>query len=287
MDFMMKKVVYVGLLLIVIAVIIAIAGSFIGSNSLQGLQQSITQQNITVAAGTYQSVQLNNPNASSLVIIAEHSSSPVSVYLFNSSGFSLWKTALSANSEISGLQDAISLAGEGAIYIFNDSTLAIMPYNTSSSSTQSNTGAISSRPLYYPAHVLLPIGTYYIVVDNGQSGVSVNSRVAYSAPVPEQNVTTQLISPVAKELAFAAAFGTVVFVLFIIGMVITIWGLFKRPSDYGTVGKISEPPDRADEKAMNKYVDQLYKGVGKSKRGRRSVARRRRSAKTPKRMPRR
>jgi hypothetical protein len=279
---MIKKVVYVGLALILISIVIAVAGSYIGSNSLQGLENQVSRQNLTIAADTFQYLQLNNPNASSLVVIAEHSSAPVNVYLFNSSAFAQWKAAMSSNAVVSGIHDALEFKGKGAFYVFDNSTMALMPYNgtTTYQASQQNATGLSPHPLYYPSSVLLPVGTYYLVIDNGEGSASmsqsVSSKVAYSAPIPEQNVTNLVISPVAKELAFAAAFGTVVFLMFIAGAVITIWGVFKRPAEYGQVGETQKPPEKADAKEMQKYIDKLYSRVGKrSVRSKRAVRKRR------------
>jgi hypothetical protein len=281
---MMKKLVYLGLLII----ILSIAASFIVGNQIASnfnssefgdIRMIANIQNFSLKSGNFMVFELNSSNITGRSVFTLSTaviSGKVNAYLFNESAFDSWNS-LALNASGSGISDAISLEGHGALLIFGDITKNITyteSNNTANASTTPHPSSNYSAPIYeYPYINMSKGGHYYIVVDNNEGVVSSTSNtatgiVAYLGPTTEnalesnpaiigiQNALNQ--SQSAFNSWYLTSGG-----IFIIGLIITIVGLIYTPRDKKD-GSSSGKPGEKSEQEM--YIDELYRNVGKKSR---------------------
>ncbi|MGI0141479.1 MAG: hypothetical protein ACREBF_02395 [Candidatus Micrarchaeales archaeon] len=223
---MNKKIIIIGVIVVLAAFII---GSIAIPNALLGVA-NFANQNIVVLShqSAFKSLYLNQTG---FMVVGFQSLSAVNFYFANSSAF---KTLDSyANSSLLLSQWATRLFGNGVYEILPNSTVGIFPYSQLTNSTPS--GAYITKNV-----TLLPAGTYYALFYNPRN---------ISATV---NVTSDISTNISSQGAYILGIGLTVFILFIAGIILIIYGIIKKPKS----PQVAPAQDK-------KKLDQLYKGVGK------------------------
>lgn len=284
---MIKKIVYIGLLLLFIGIAMGIATSrtglptqssvspYIENESAAGLNSSSV--NLKVGEDNFSFGIMNIYQNTSIYLVSVNASNYVNIYLFNGSGFKKWDNLISNSPNATGSADAGSLQKSGAVDLI---------YNTSSAKMTN---------LYYdangtPTYKEIRPGSYYIVVDNTKGSVSSSKNITanvtyYVAPFSletqlSQNLTTQtasIFSPV-KLLS-----GIIVF----IAIIVIIYGLIKsekKPEDQQKTGTKQKRGIFASDEPRQEYIDLLYKNIEKrdnstkAKTPKRKIRRKKRSS---------
>jgi hypothetical protein len=278
---MIKKVVYVGLAIIAIS----LAGGFLEGNQISGSYNSQMMgalitisniQNASIPAGGFADFRLNSSGitGSSLFSISGSMyAGSVNVYLFNSSGFAAWSSDSPAATG-NGLEDAVSLEGRGALLIFEnvtrEFTYSITNSTKGAGTAQQNQANYTGVAYRYAGLNLSREGSYYFVLDNTNSSgarrAAAKALVAFIGPTTEsalaQNPAVISLGNMLSSSQSAlnnvyVAFGAI----FIIGLIIAITGLVYTPR------QAAEAASGATEE-QERYIDELYKNVGKKAKGR-------------------
>src|SRR5580693_2517182 len=135
LDFMDKRIVYIGGGLIILSFIVLLASGYVNSSLTNNFQNYLIVNNFTVNSNSFTHVAINITNNSFIFSVIQLSSK-ANIYLFNQSGYDLWTLALgTANTQTTGLQDAIELEKSGALYIYQNTTNMTIPSGISSSIT--------------------------------------------------------------------------------------------------------------------------------------------------------
>ncbi len=242
---MKKRVVYSGIIVLVIGIVVLLVSGNLAHSILP-----VTQYNVSVGKGSYTEMSTNITNSSRFFMIFE-SKEYTNLYLFSSSAYSKWQAYITGNKNASGLLKAQQLEGNGTEAIFANVVIATFPEVVNKTSSASYSTNISK---------IFP-GEYYIVIDNTNGSKS--SSMSFNATVllPEAGYLSGKISG-SSSLTELAVLGLVMIALFILGLVLVIYGLISKPkTGIGTLN--INPSDRVS----NEYVDELYKGIGKGKKG--------------------
>ncbi len=253
---MWKKVVLIGLVLILVSFAVALAGSsFIPNNPIIS-PNSLKATNVTVGPGSFSYVQLSDTNQSFFYILASMSSN-TNFYVFNQSGFSAWQNDIRTSNATSGLAYAISLEKSGAFLIYK---------NTSSVFMIPGVG-VEQSPLVlytYNGSAPYPTGSYYFVVDN------TNQSPSYSQQVKASFIYTPPISVSATQGAINELLyvGGASSIFFIAGIIVGLYGLIKKAPEkpLKDISASSGDTVKTAGSVDPKYVDQLYKGIDKKRK---------------------
>ncbi len=246
---MKKKFIYIGIGLFVAALLtFGISQSVIGSQA-----PSLQTNNFTIGAGNFSYTSVNASGIGDMFVLVK-SSAPTNVYLLNSSAFGAWNRSLSANRKAGGEEAAASLEGKGTVMIYENSTLASIP------PVSNSTGLL---PVYEANSTsTFGSGEYYFVVDNTNGSASsntvVDSQVIYVPALSTGEIASLKSGHLPSFIIDTAIAGGVMLILFIGGL---------ASLAYGVVSKEKEKAGESVEE--NKRIDDLYKGVGSKKRGRR------------------
>ena len=227
-DLMIKKFVYLGIGLIILAVVLFIISGYLFSNEITN---SVSFVNLTVRANSFSYYVANYHNTSEIAIYAL-ADQPVNFYLMNSTAFSGWSGQVSSNKSANGLRYAQQLK-LNATSIFENQKTIMAPVLVNGSGS-------------YPGN------SVYVVIDNtfGSSsvGMPLNASVAYFPLRISRIVYYDMI-------------GVAAIILFIAGIIVSLYGAFKKsvPKTDSSGNAVPTKEDRDKE-----YVEQLYKGVKKS-----------------------
>ena len=227
---MRKKIVYIGLALIVIA----IASFFITGALLGGsLRNGLMSENLTVQAGSFASLPLVLGNQS-VVVVQASLSAPAYVYVLNNATYLRWAAQSRYAKNFSGLAYAKSIAPNGTI-TNSAVTLAelVYPKNLSYASSVANR-------------------SIDVVVDNTNGSPS--SNTAITAQLTWLQTSANVVGP--YEIADVACV-----VLFIAGIIVAIYGAIKKRPESATTAAAGK--DASQGAASQAYVNELYKGVEK------------------------
>ena len=234
---MRKKIVYVG-----IAVLLAglLAYFYVYSSISSAISASSTQvlsrvyKNFTLQQASYGVINFTGtaPNISAFVVEANKS---VDVSLLNASAYALWGSSISSNKSAYGYAEAArSLEGRGAILLYENVTNATYPYTYAQPAyATNNTNATFG---------ILPIGRYYIIVNGHNSSegqIAVNSIVVGDVSVAENYDTLKSIG----------LLSVVAVLLFVIGLIIIIVGLFRKDKN------------KQGSEMSQEAIDKLYSGI--------------------------
>lgn len=255
-----KKILYIGIAVLVAAILVLMLNVSNTSNIANGFSNVLVVKNLSVGSGNFSTVQLNTTNSSYLFIIAE-ANKPSDMYLLNASGFAAWKLGISEN--LTGVSTAKSLEGNGVLVVYANAINATIPGGL----TQ------SSAPLYtYNESGFFPAGQYYFVVDNTNGsasyGSSVYAKIIYVPPITNSSVQSGQFATIGSQVEQEIVYGTVFFVLIIAGAVLVLYGFFKKPkgTESGTPG-----PQKLAANADKEYVDKLYKNIEKRKKAKKKA----------------
>lgn len=230
---MRKKIVYIGLALIAIAIAsFFISGSLLGST----IRNAILAENLTVQAGGYTSLPLVLGNQSVLVVQAALNK-PAYIYIFTNATFTKWVSGSKATKNFSGIAYAKLIAPNNS-FVGNPVAVAelVYPKNLSMLSSAANR-------------------SIDVVVDNTNGSPSSNSVI--SGQLEWVQVGAGAVGPY-------QIINVINVLLFISGIIIAIYGAIKKsPEAAATIGNTSK--DATPNKANQDYVNELYKNVDKGK----------------------
>jgi hypothetical protein len=241
-----------GIILIIIAFVVLLVGGFAQQGIGNTLQNTTVASNFTVAPNSYHSYLLHLSNYSYLILFAKFSS-PLNVYFVNSSAFNAWSSSNSIGKR-NGLNSMLSYENNGLFIAYKDQLLATVPQGLSNST---NVTAIyaSNTALYSP-------GTYYLIADNTNgslsSQTSVSGTIAYLPPISNQTIASGPYSQIKNQIYQSLAIGLLFYVLLFAGIIIAIYGLFRKPKTAVVVSSTDKNGAPSKEE-----IDRLYKGIGK------------------------
>lgn len=267
---MQKKIVYIGVALLILALIVFLESSSLTNTALQNTTQNITQslqrssvtQNVVVQSDSFYVLPLPITNTTAFFLAVGNFSSRVNAYLFNGAGFGAWNSIVSGNTMAIGLNSAIDLEGRGALIIYRNVTFAsVPPYIQEANVT----------PIYMSNASIANVSTYYFVIDNTNGSASSSKQV---------DVTTKFGSFQSSALSslsgLQTAFdlGLVFFVLLVAGLLALVLGILRKPK-----GDAEMPPvgmKLKKDEVNPAYVNRLYRNL--RRRGKRAQRRSKRTA---------
>ncbi len=200
-------------------------------------------------------VKFNVTNSSLLLLIGKISG-VANFYVLNSTGFSEWSSEVLSSNVPNGYKYAESLVGNGIFYIFRNTTTVIIP---------STDNVLNSTPVYsFNSLGIAPPGTYYAVIDNTNGSASDNYRInATVFTLPQASQSANLPNFVYEEAELGIAF----FILFVAGIIMTIYGVFKKEKDSSIKSIIPNTQNAKGNKdsLTDEQIDELYKNIKKKK----------------------
>lgn len=255
-----KRMVLIGIVLLVVAFLVFLANNSVSTSLVTGLSNLSVSQNLTVLPYSYGYVVLPiQGNAQTFYILLSNFSKPINSYLFNSSAYTKWKSAVTANVPANGFDTAVSLERNGTFFIFRNSTLASVP-----SQLISNNKSVVYSTSENASYVN---GTYYLVLDNTNGSESansvVNAEIKYLAPITNSTLQTSKLSNISNSFQTALWLGVAFFFLLIAGIILLVFGFFRKRRD-----QLEAMPPPGKEKLKNdevskEYVDKLYSNLGR------------------------
>ncbi len=232
----MKKFVYYGLVLIVVAIVLALISGYLLNGKVS---KSITSVNVTVNSGSFTDVAIGGGNYSAIAVymIMENNTN---MYLMNGSTFAKWSNELEANKSSSGLSIARAL-GINSSYVFVDKRDVYTQLLT-----QPSSGLNSSLS-----------GTY-VVIDNtagsNSTAIGFNGQVTY--------IPLQLSSLLVYEIPMILAL-----IVGLAGLIVLIYGIVKK-GEQALASTVLTTDGKTKEQSDKEYIDQIYKGVDSDKKKR-------------------
>ena len=232
---MKKKIVFIGIGLLVAALILFLLSGFLLTN---GLGSSTKLVNLTVKADNFAVVNIAFSGNTSALAVYAISESPINLYVLNNSALSEFEAYITANRNASGISYIHNL-NVNSSYIFTNSMLSIVPISVGSASTRS----------------VFPGNRVNVVLDNTFGSKSVSNTI---------NASVSYLPLRSSRLIASAALGYAVLILGIVGIILIVYGLVKK--DESKSGPQGAGGGKASKAQQDKeYVDRLYKGVKGSK----------------------
>ncbi len=230
---MIKKIVYIGLIMLALSIIIYYA---IFSSSLSSISStagySRAYNNFTLNSNSINVFNFSSENSTASFYL-ESSNKPINAFLANSTGYKAWKALNLNSSDASSLTAVKSLEGKGVLIAYENVTNATVPAYSGAFYVYNNTNMTLG---------LLGSGTFYFITtlyDSNEVHASVNGTFI-------KNVTiTGLISK-AKDLSYDSLAVTV---LFILSLIIILVGILKQDKS------------KQKEEIKPEVIDELYKNV--------------------------
>lgn len=226
---MKKKLVYLGGILIIIALIILVALIF-QLNSLSSSFSSIDITNFTVPTSGFYGYAFNSSGKAHDIISVVNDK--LDVILFSAKGYDNW----SRSNET--LSSAFKLNKTDLILVAYNTTNFTIPTSPSNLVYESN--IINTSDL---EEGILPKGNYTLVFYNGNGSFSKNSSV--------KGVISYLSASKVKEYSskmyHMAIYGVTMTILIIIGVILILYGVFKKDK--------KAPEVKSSE---SEYIDKLY-----------------------------
>ncbi|MGC8651695.1 MAG: hypothetical protein ACP5UH_00365 [Candidatus Micrarchaeia archaeon] len=229
---MRKRVVYAGLLLLVIAIAVLAVSNGEAQNAIK---KNISITNVTVLNDSFYAMPLHAINTTYITYVSVDANNALNEYLFNASTFGLWKTAMLGNSSASGIHYArlLDIGNRSLIYTNNAVMSAILQQNSSSAYA-------------------------YLVVDNTPG----SNSSAMKVPV------RIMVLPASESMLFPYAAGDVTGVIILLAsIVIIIYGLIRKQKAYAQQegSTATSTKGASDESA---YIENLYKSIESKKKSR-------------------
>ncbi len=247
----MRKMTYIGIIILVIAVAAIALGVFYGSSGIiKAASGLVVMKNMTVFNNSFAYLTFNTVGTP--LIFSARSESDVNFYLMNMTAYSLW-----AGANYTGMHQNRFLVGEG----LEGNGIIVVYHNTMNASFPASIG---QEPMYIEGgnstYANLANSTYYLVIDNTNGSASnstnVNVSVVYLPNINTNNATTYSnYTNFEDSLNRIRAETEVAFVLLIIGVVVIIYSLVR-----GRRGKgIDGPKIRV---TSDEDIDNLYEKAG-------------------------
>jgi hypothetical protein len=244
---MRKKFIYIGLLILFIALVIFIA-LIIESPFSGAISKIVTTYNLSAGSGGFYDVPLSTSNSiRSMIYVALNGSA--NVYLFNTSTFAAWSSRVQGNASADGLASARSLGTGIGSLIESNVNISQITLTDNLSATKVN-GSVAGFGGFN--------GTAYVVIDNTKGSRSSNGvvrGVIVYLGLTQSNLGTY--ESIGAEVLVA---GIAEIALGIAGIVLIVYGVMKKAPE------AAEYPGGAKGAASKEYIDSLYKNVGKKKK---------------------
>ncbi|MGI0100926.1 MAG: hypothetical protein ACREBH_04405 [Candidatus Micrarchaeaceae archaeon] len=231
---MEKKIVFIGIGLLVIAIVVLLLSVFLLSG---GVSKDITTANTTVAAHGFSDVPITYYGNTTIIAIYAIMGNATNIYVLNASDFSAWSGHMNSTaSNTSGIAYAQALGVNGT-YVYSNVSNIVIPIVLKEFSK----GGGHS-------------GKAYLVIDNTLGSKSYANAV---------NATISYFPLNSSTLLLGDALGYGVIIAVIAAIILIVWGLFKKPK-----ADASNPKVKEKDKNDKVYVDRLYKGIkgGKGKK---------------------
>ncbi|MGC8694555.1 MAG: hypothetical protein ACP5RI_02970 [Candidatus Micrarchaeia archaeon] len=248
---MIKNIVYIGVLILIIAIIILFyEGSLLSNINFSSVLSNMTVvKNYTIKSNSFVTYPINL-NTSSIITTVLLVRSKINFYLMNNTAFSKWSSEVENGS--SGLVSAESLEGKGVFDIFNNITNATLP--------EGLVRNITTTPLYSSPTSILNIGNYRIVLDNTKGSASffksVNASFMYIPPITNATINNPAFSNIKSSLDAGMWIGGIFFLILLVGLALIIYGLLKKPKVI-TI----KTEEGGKEKLDLSDIDKLYEGI--------------------------
>jgi hypothetical protein len=257
---MNKKILLIGILLIVIVVVI---GIFAPSSVSSPFQVS----NITIAHGNYSSMAFNITSNRTLFVILGSSNIPIDIYLFNSTGFNIWQSKI-RTSPYEGYAIANSLNNDGVIGIFHNTTALLYQNGASSQNVSSTTNGV----VFYNKTSAFYGNTIFVFDNDLSNNTNAQVSINYISPTPINAISNN---------SKLSGFGTQIleiysalFIIGIIGLALIVYGLIKKDTSAAPNGTTVSTTDIEERDKLyskiksptsNSNNNLTYKSTRKSK----------------------
>lgn len=227
---MIKKFVYIGIILIVLAAVLFLTSGYLLSN---GISKNVSIANLTVKQYNFSYYPATYYNTSEIAIYVLASQS-VNIYILNSTTFSIWRNYVTSNKSANGLNYVEQLK-VNSTDIFQNKKSLVAPLIVNSSKN-------------YSKNVL------YVVIDNTLGSPSTSTPLNASVAVLPLQTSNQIPYEVLGLLSL---------VCFIAGIILLIYGILKKEQPkLDASGNTVQSKEQKDKE----YVDQLYKNVNRGKK---------------------
>ena len=237
---MMKRLIYIGLLLVAISIVAYYAVfAAIVSPSSASLGQNVTRvyDNYTLSGNAINVFSFNSTPGNASIYL-ERSNEPLDVILLNSTGYGLWKAGVNSSAALGYLSLAKSLEGKGAIMIYSNATNATIPVTFSVPAYAENESNLSLG--------LLGAGRFYVL-----SAISQHPNVS-TATVKSTLAEGISLGNSANRLDEFSLAGITVTIVLIAGLIIILIGIMKQDKK------------KQSEEIKQEVVDKLYRGIKNS-----------------------
>jgi hypothetical protein len=228
---MRKKLVYIGIVLLIIAIILFGLSSYILGNSLKS---NILTRNVTIGPGNYTYLQVNEAKGSVVLALSILLNNSANAYLLNVSQFSNWDNYMMAHRNASGIAYASTIVNSS--YIYPNITQKVVPVLLKGNQTNS---------------------TGYLVIDNGKGSPSTSMSVEGIISYIPLNSSAVLLT---------AGLGWGVIILGIAAIIVIVYGAIKsdEPKEVAAPALPGGNTKTLKDQKDQEYVDNLYKGVKSS-----------------------
>ncbi len=262
---MNKRIVLIGVLLIVLGLIAAVIATTTFNNSVKTLaSQLLRNATINSTMRSFAYVQISLSNASQIYVLAEMNKS-ANFYIFNSSAFGAWTASASNTVNSTGLAAAEALEGRGALFIAKNSTFVDSASPVAPNSTEDI--------VFSASNATEPAGTYYAVSDNTNGSASasngtVMTKLVYYAP---GTLSSNTISKYSGSGTTVLAGSVMFLILIIAGIILLVYGLIKKPKAEALPPQFQEPGKKEENKGgagkPDDYISGIYDKIeGKGKK---------------------
>lgn len=243
---MIKKIVYIGLILLAVS-IVSYYAVFSNTFNYVGYPNAYTKvyNNYTLSGNATDVFVFNSTYNTSNVYI-ETSHSRINAFLANSSGYSEWKALLgNSTGTAKELQTAKALEGKGVLILYENVTNATVPAYSGAAYYTNNS---------YLSLGVLGKGSFYFV------STLYNPSIEGKSVVNGTLVNNISIGNLAGKARSFSEMSILVTILFMISLVILLVGIIKQDNS------------KQNEDIKPEVVDELYKNIGKPDRGRHHAA---------------
>ncbi len=265
---MRKKIVYIGLAVIIVSVVAIFAVGYSAEGSIVNtIQHIFSNSSAIVPANGVHSFVIRSPGITgnaTFIFEVLTDNEPVNTYLFNGSGYASWNTTEGRNGT-TGLSAAQTLEGRGAMLIYENVTMLYIYADSNNTGASVNVSPNITKTVYKaPLINVSPAGDYYVVLDNGVPSAShtnsVEAKAEYLDPTSQSALrNSQYLVAAQNSINTLGELGAVFWVALFAGIIVTLYGVFSRPKE----PEGQQTKGQHQKTQEEKYIDALYKNVGK------------------------
>lgn len=238
---MNKKTILIGILVIIIGIVIYVVARATAT-------LPFTLMNTTLASGRFNNLTLNT-SSSKLFLYSVEASSPINVYVFNSSAYRTWSGSVTNSGFASGLNEAKALEGQGTLYTYINTTTLLFA-SGEGTSTDGNL-------IYKASNHTLNASSFYVFVLQDANGNATNpgaveTNASYLPPVTQSELSN---NKALGNYILTGVLFLISIVVIVAGLIVAIYGLFRKP----------KTTPATTEQGI-KERDELYKNIDKNSR---------------------